>query len=447
MIRPDQRAETGGVNVGGGVGGDVVIGYTIAQHEAALARQEKRIRQRPEAGACRREGAVAAGTRRGPAAAADLEGSFETRLRELGEARRRSWRCRAGCRRRSSTRRWRRWTRVTPARPRRCSPKCRRWRRPASRGRRRRPLSAGSWRGRRALGGWAGHYGTAARLVPSYEYLFAARRLSWWSGDYQTALRYGEDLLQAAVAEHGEGSRDYGHRPQRACADARGRGPLRRGRAALSGGAGDRGEDVGKGASDLRDPARNLAGLLRAAGRYAEAEPLFRQALAIDERTLGTAHPDYAICLNNLCRCCCRPPAGTAEAEPLYREALAIREKTVGKAHPGLRNGAQQPRGAAPGTGRYAEAEPLYREALAIDEKTLGKAHPGYAIDLNNLAGLLKTRADTAKLSRSTGRRWRSRRRRSAKRIRATRPGLITLRDCCEPLVGMARPSRSTGRR
>ncbi len=39
--------------------------------------------------------------------------------------------------------------------------------------------------------------------------------------------------------------------------------------------------------------------------------------------------------------------------------------------------------------GRYAEAEELYRQALEIDRATIGAGHPDYAIDLNNLAGVL----------------------------------------------------------
>lgn len=40
--------------------------------------------------------------------------------------------------------------------------------------------------------------------------------------------------------------------------------------------------------------------------------------------------------------------------------------------------------------GKHGEAEPLYRRAMTITERTLGTNHPSYAIDLNNLAGLLK---------------------------------------------------------
>jgi Tetratricopeptide repeat len=37
-----------------------------------------------------------------------------------------------------------------------------------------------------------------------------------------------------------------------------------------------------------------LAGLLRATNRLAEAEPLYRRALAIDKKSLGPEHPTAA---------------------------------------------------------------------------------------------------------------------------------------------------------
>ena len=71
-----------------------------------------------------------------------------------------------------------------------------------------------------------------------------------------------------------------------------------------------------------------------------------RRALAIDEKSYGSGHPDVARDLNNL--------------------ALLLLH-----------------------TNRLPEAEPLMRRALAIDEKSYGPDHPNVAIRLNNLALLL----------------------------------------------------------
>jgi len=44
----------------------------------------------------------------------------------------------------------------------------------------------------------------------------------------------------------------------------------------------------------------NLAWLLKATNRLAEAEPLMRRALEIEEQSFGSDHPKVAIPLNNL---------------------------------------------------------------------------------------------------------------------------------------------------
>jgi tetratricopeptide (TPR) repeat protein len=119
----------------------------------------------------------------------------------------------------------------------------------------------------------------------------------------------------------------------------------------------------------------NLAELYYAQGHYAQAEPLFKRTLAMQEHTLGPAHPGITTTLNNL--------AGLyyaqgyyAQAEPLFKRALAIEEPTLGPAHPDvapvLSNLAELYRA----QGYYAQAEPLFKRALAIEEPTLGPAHP-----------------------------------------------------------------------
>jgi tetratricopeptide (TPR) repeat protein len=55
--------------------------------------------------------------------------------------------------------------------------------------------------------------------------------------------------------------------------------------------------------NDHRDTATNLywvATLDQEMGHYTKAEPLFRQASAIDKKVLGDQHPIYAASLNNL---------------------------------------------------------------------------------------------------------------------------------------------------
>jgi tetratricopeptide (TPR) repeat protein len=70
----------------------------------------------------------------------------------------------------------------------------------------------------------------------------------------------------------------------------------------------------------------NLAQLYQAQGRYADAEPHYKRALAIYEKALGPDHPNLAASLNNLAELY-RAQGRYADAEPLYKRALAIKEK------------------------------------------------------------------------------------------------------------------------
>jgi tetratricopeptide (TPR) repeat protein len=132
----------------------------------------------------------------------------------------------------------------------------------------------------------------------------------------------------------------------------------------------------------------NLAGLLQATNRLAEAEPLSRRALAIDEQNLGPSHPNVAIRLNNLA-VVLRATNRLAEAEPLFRRALAIDEQNLGPSHPNVALRLINMAGLLKATNRRSEAEPLFRRALSINEQSLGPNHPRVAMALNDLAMLL----------------------------------------------------------
>lgn len=67
----------------------------------------------------------------------------------------------------------------------------------------------------------------------------------------------------------------------------------------------------------------NLASLLQDTNRLAEAESLYRRALAIDEATYGPDHPHVAIDLSNLAQLL-QVTDRSIEAEPLMRRALAV---------------------------------------------------------------------------------------------------------------------------
>ena len=138
------------------------------------------------------------------------------------------------------------------------------------------------------------HYSEAARLHPSYAHLISAQKMAYHLANYPEAESLAKAALNAAQQEFGQNAAEYG--------------------TALN----------------------NLAGLLRATGRFAEAEPLYRQALENTRAALGEDHPDFGIRLNNLAGLLYNTGRST-EAEPLCRQAVAVFEKALGPDHPSTR--------------------------------------------------------------------------------------------------------------
>ncbi len=173
----------------------------------------------------------------------------------------------------------------------------------------------------------------------------------------------------------------------------------------------------------------NLAESLGALGRFGEALPLHRRALAVRKRRLGDEHPETASSLNNLGELLDtlgRP----AEALPLKERAYAANRDRLGAEHPSTLSSqgnlaylltalgrfdealamarevldtalrAHGPESPSAGSGllrlafvhqqrgEYAEALPLAQRALAQREVQRGPAHPGTVVALNNLAEL-----------------------------------------------------------
>ena len=85
--------------------------------------------------------------------------------------------------------------------------------------------------------------------------------------------------------------------------------------------------------------AQNLNSLAlsyRDQDKYAEAQPLYEQALAIRERVLSPDHPDVATSLNNLALLY-SAQGKYDEALPLYQRAVNIAQTALGADHPTAR--------------------------------------------------------------------------------------------------------------
>ncbi len=388
MIRPDQRAETGGVNVGGDAR-DITIGYTIEQHEASLERRETRVRSDLERAHAAERALLNRELDEIRRQLADLEGSFEARRDELETAR-------TALAQLSGTlpeeRLQKAYAALGDGETAAADALFAQVEAMAS-ATIERAATAAFERGKLAeadirWGDAAGHYSTAARLAPVFRHLLKARECAWRSGDYPAALRFGEDLVTAAVADCGAGSLEHATalNEHALTLNAAGRHEEAEGlyQQAIEFG----GRIEGLGAGEQASWLNNLAGVLRATGRYYEAEAIYRDSLARTAAAMGADHPAYATRLGNLATVL-RSTARFTEAEALYRQALAIDARALGTAHPDYAIDLNNLAGLLCAVGRWEEAEPMYVEAMAIDGRVLGTRHPLYAVDLNNYAKLL----------------------------------------------------------
>lgn len=132
-------------------------------------------------------------------------------------------------------------------------------------------------------------------------------------------------------------------------------------------------------------PLSNLAFIYQARGKYPDATQLFKRCLAIVEGAVGPKHKDVGTLLNNIAELH-RLQGQFAEAEPLYKRAIAIYEDLGNADHTEMATVLNNLGLVHQAQGHYAEAEPLYKRSFAIYEKVLGKEHPVLATVLNNLA-------------------------------------------------------------
>jgi tetratricopeptide (TPR) repeat protein len=145
---------------------------------------------------------------------------------------------------------------------------------------------------------------------------------------------------------------------------------------------------------DLVLALHDLAMLLLATGHYAETQRLIPRAIAIAETTIDDNDEDDAesvIRFNNLANLLTHVDRG-ADAEQYYRRAVVITEKLHGRDHPDIAGLLNNIANLLRRMTKYKDAEACYREAIAIATKTFGEHDPGVARYTHNLANLLRTK-------------------------------------------------------
>ena len=136
---------------------------------------------------------------------------------------------------------------------------------------------------------------------------------------------------------------------------------------------------------DTLNARNSLAAAYQAAGRVAEAIPLFEQTLIGRERQLGPDHPDTLTSRNNLANAY-QDAGRVGEAIPLHEQTLAACERLLGAEDPSTLTSQGNLASAYREAGRVAEAIPLLEQTLAVRSRVLGADHPDTRMSRNNLA-------------------------------------------------------------
>ena len=123
----------------------------------------------------------------------------------------------------------------------------------------------------------------------------------------------------------------------------------------------------------------------QAQGRYNEAERYSRKVLEYTERMFGADHADMITANNNLAATL-NAQGRYADAESLFRTTLEATERTLGQDHPDTAASYNNLASNLVDQQRETEAEPLYRKALEIRKRILGQDHPDTAASYDHLA-------------------------------------------------------------
>jgi tetratricopeptide (TPR) repeat protein/CHAT domain-containing protein len=148
-------------------------------------------------------------------------------------------------------------------------------------------------------------------------------------------------------------------------------------------------EAYADGHPDLANSLNDLAVVLNSQGKYAGAEPLHREALAMRRRLFQGDHPDLAASLNNLA-VVLHEQRKYADAEPFHREALAMCRRLFKGDNPHVADSLYSLAVALWAQEKYADAEAFLREALAMRRRLFQGDHPDLAQSLDTLAGVLQ---------------------------------------------------------
>jgi tetratricopeptide (TPR) repeat protein len=132
-------------------------------------------------------------------------------------------------------------------------------------------------------------------------------------------------------------------------------------------------------------------------GRFAEAEQLFRSALADQEKVLGDGHPTLIQTRCNLANALLAQDRSD-DAARILEQAVALGERLALQKDAGFANALCMLGTTRLMKGAAAEAVPLYERGITILEQLVGRDGPALRVPLNNLGSALQKLGDTEKI-------------------------------------------------
>jgi tetratricopeptide (TPR) repeat protein len=99
----------------------------------------------------------------------------------------------------------------------------------------------------------------------------------------------------------------------------------------------------------------------------------------VTQRRFGEEHPAVATCLNGLAWLY-REQGRYSEAEPLLRDALAMLKRLLGEEHPAVAGSLNNLALLYADQGQFEKAAPLLEKALHMFQQLLGDEHPSTQI-------------------------------------------------------------------
>ena len=136
---------------------------------------------------------------------------------------------------------------------------------------------------------------------------------------------------------------------------------------------------------DTASAYNNVAYNLESLGKFAQAQPKYQKSLEILRRLLTDDHPDTAQLYSNV-GASLDAQGKYAEGQSLKEKSLEIRRRILTDDHLDTAQGYNNLAFSLDKQGKYAQATPLFEKALEIRRRLLTEDHPLTAATYNNLA-------------------------------------------------------------